>query len=560
MRRLASHATLALLALVAVLALAPLASAHGALARSIPPPGARLAAPPLSFDLYFSEGIEPIASDATVTNESSHARVPLNATFPDANRMHLTFAPPLANGTYVVAWRVLSSVDGHTSDGAYPVLVGANATLDNLSIPASSPQYVIVGSFGETSARAEATAATLILVGTPLVLIYVAPPELSPRARARLRLVALAAAVVLGVASLGAAAGFAARAGGDGAGWTGTARILFGTRVGKTWLARLAASLVALVAIGFAELAWRDAEREGETSALDAATHDRALFAGLGAAGVVAALAQASTSHAAGLPLAGLAVGADIVHLLSAAAWLGGLPALLVLTLTHRHQAATYIARFGGIALVAVGLSTVTGFALALALFRSFANLWTTAYGLALLGKLALGLVLLALGGVNRYWLAPAGSPRVPRILATEAATAFAFLLAVALLTAAAPPATLPVAPGSGAPFTSERTLDGLTLHLTISPGPLVAGFHDYELDLTNATTGARANATNVTLVFAPLAGEGGGATLALRHAGPGAYEGEGVELSADGPWRIVAFVSRGASAEVRASFEVSVS
>lgn len=136
---------------------------------------------------------------------------------------------------------------------------------------------------------------------------------------------------------------------------------------------------------------------------------------------VVAALAFlaaiAWTGHAGAEPgLAGTVhLGADVVHLLSAGAWIGGLiPLVQVLIGSRRSPAAIGHAiardattRFSTLGVVAVGLLAVTGSINAVMLVGTPHLLTTTPYGRLLLVKLGFFAVMLAFAAFNREVLRP---------------------------------------------------------------------------------------------------------------------------------------------------------
>lgn len=151
---------------------------------------------------------------------------------------------------------------------------------------------------------------------------------------------------------------------------------------------------------------------------------------------------------------------ADVVHLLAAGAWLGGLLALTLLLLrspaTASHLAFTHrsLARFATVGTTVVTLIVLTGLInswLLIGIDR-LPTLWTSLYGRLLLVKLALFAGMLALAASNRFRLTPAlgrvldapdptkqlSSLRIS--LAFESASALAILAIVAWLGTLEPP------------------------------------------------------------------------------------------------------------------------
>ena len=123
----------------------------------------------------------------------------------------------------------------------------------------------------------------------------------------------------------------------------------------------------------------------------------------------LAALAGlALVGHARSRPgLAGVAhVTADAIHLLTAALWTGGLPALLVVLARSDMDAPRALGRFSGVAAPAVALLVTTGALASWLLAGSPLALGATAWGRLLLLKVALVAAMGALAALNRWRLA----------------------------------------------------------------------------------------------------------------------------------------------------------
>src|SRR5690348_911974 len=109
------------------MALAPAtASAHANLDRADPAPGSQLDQPPQQLQLTFSEAVDGSFSRVQLLNaqgdsvDHGDSHVAPN----DPLSMIVTIPDQLPNGVYTVAWRTLSAVDGHTVNGAYPLIIG----------------------------------------------------------------------------------------------------------------------------------------------------------------------------------------------------------------------------------------------------------------------------------------------------------------------------------------------------------------------------------------------------------------------------------------------------
>lgn len=94
----------------------------------------------------------------------------------------------------------------------------------------------------------------------------------------------------------------------------------------------------------------------------------------------------------------------DLLHESAAGIWIGGLPILLIaLGATQSSESAASVCqRFSRLAIVGVIVVFFAGIGLALFYFDAPNAVYGTAYGVMLLGKVGLFLVLLGIGGMNR--------------------------------------------------------------------------------------------------------------------------------------------------------------
>ncbi len=141
--------TAVLLALLVLCTLVPaLASAHAELVSSNPEAGALLAEAPPTVRLSFSEPIEPdffalevYAPDRTRVDQDN-PRIPAD----DIAALEVDLRP-LSQGTYTVAWRVLS-IDSHVVKGTFAFAVGTStATSATLDIPTRGAPFELDSRF-----------------------------------------------------------------------------------------------------------------------------------------------------------------------------------------------------------------------------------------------------------------------------------------------------------------------------------------------------------------------------------------------------------------------------
>jgi copper resistance protein D len=221
--------------------------------------------------------------------------------------------------------------------------------------------------------------------------------------------------------------------------------VLLDTDFGRDWLLRLLL-IVLLAGLLAAEL--------GETQDGGGFLKLAVVLVAAGLAGTVAWAGHGIGG--AGLP-GGVHLAADFVHLIAAAAWVGGLlPLAIMLAAAGRASslavARTVSMRFSAYGIVAVGALLFTGAINTWYLAGSIRALTETDYGHLLLVKIALFLIMLGLATVNRLWLTPAlaanaGQGRMRdafrqlrRNVAIEIAAGATILCVVAVLGVTPPP------------------------------------------------------------------------------------------------------------------------
>jgi copper resistance protein D len=121
------------------------------------------------------------------------------------------------------------------------------------------------------------------------------------------------------------------------------------------------------------------------------------------------------TGHAASTPftLGYVHLASDVLHLVAASAWIGGLLPLALLLGASRCDRGwpavelDIVGRFSVLGIASVATLTLSGTVNAWILVGSFRGLVVTAYGLLLMLKLATFAVMLAFAAVNRFVLTP---------------------------------------------------------------------------------------------------------------------------------------------------------
>jgi putative copper export protein len=152
---------------------------------------------------------------------------------------------------------------------------------------------------------------------------------------------------------------------------------------------------------------------------------------------VLAAALLPFAGHAAGVqPQAAGAELADVLHIVSAGMWAGGILALASLKPPEgwkAPEARTLLERFGRVAPIAFGITALTGVLRATEQLHAIGDLWATSYGLVLTCKTAGVLVMLVLA--TMAWR------RAVALVSVDAYLAVGVVGATALLAAFPPPA-----------------------------------------------------------------------------------------------------------------------
>ncbi|MER7965373.1 copper resistance CopC/CopD family protein [Streptomyces ardesiacus] len=366
------------------------ASAHAALDGTDPGDGAVLERAPAHVTLTFSESVGLRDDSFRVLDPGGHRVRTGEAGRADGRADTARVALPggLGEGTYTVAWRVVSA-DSHPVSGAFTFSVGAPsrsaAPVD--PGPTEDPLTAIL----HKTARYLSYLAVALLVGTAVFVALCRPPDPAPLRRP---LVAawwtlLAATVALLVLRAPYEAGTGPSAALDPAALGDTLT----TRPGALLLTRLGL----LVPVG-AYLARTARARRGSTRPA----------AGVGVVLAVAlALTWAAAEHAAAGPQVPVAMASSVLHLLATAVWLGGLVALLTtLRASRSAPGAATVVRFSRTAFAAVTVLVVTGVYQSWRGLGSWQALTATTYGRLLLAKVVLAAVLLSAAAVSRRWTA----------------------------------------------------------------------------------------------------------------------------------------------------------
>lgn len=372
-----------LLAVLVLGAGAAPASAHATLVSSDPTEGAVLPTSPTEVTFTFDEPVSVVvggvqmfdaAGDPVKTDTSSRDTV-VTAEVPD----------DLADGTYVVTWRVVSS-DGHPIAGSLTFSVGAPseqvAPPDTSTDTTDGPLRTVIGSVQGIGYVALLLAGGLLFFQAWTVR-GVGLPDAVRRGVRRLARWSAGAAVLLAAAQVPLAGAYQ-----RGVGLAGVAdpASFVPSLVGDHLL------VLALQVVGFG-LAMLLAGRSGIAAA---------------AAAAVAVWSPASVGHTRAYDPVSLLVVTDALHLTAGAVWLGGLVglALCVPRLAGRERAAAeLVSRFSTSAAALLVVLALSGVLLGWRILDGWTPLVATTYGRLLLIKVGIALVVVGVAAWNRLRL-----------------------------------------------------------------------------------------------------------------------------------------------------------
>lgn len=439
---------LAIIAALLVAGAAGIVRAHATLRRAVPPVGGRVPRPPSELRLEFSEAVVPRTSRVDLVGPDSQ-RFELHITG-DSAKTNVLLAPvPTLRiaGQYRVEWRLVGS-DGHAVTGNYGFTVDSVPARDTAETPRVEPVQAqeTSDSPGQRFIRFAASTMLVTVIGSVAFALFVLPVagradagssrEFRPAVNSRLRSLCVTGSwllLALGVVRLvshgitlsGSIATLSLGDLGD---------LVAGSTFGHGWLLQMSAAIALLLVLR-----------------LTGATRWR-LLAGITVALAISAALLGHPAASPDLPL--LAVGLDAVHILGAGGWAGGilvmsiaaLPQTAHVSADHRLLLARNLLRaFSPLALSCAAVLVVTGAASAWLQLRDPGLLFGSLYGVVLLRKVVIVLMIAALGAYHWRVAQPSldterSIPRLRMSIALDVMLVLLVLVLTAILTGTAPP------------------------------------------------------------------------------------------------------------------------
>ncbi len=490
-----SVARLALLALVAGTIVPASAAAHATIVRTTPSDQQVVKTAPRAVSLKWSESVD-LGAHAVRLLDSSGSEIKTAAARhgPGGPTTAVLELPAgLANGTYVVAWRVVSS-DSHPVSGAFSFSIG-------------SPSQVVFELGGSSSA----TVRTLDAFGRGLAFLGLA--------------LALGGAVVVFVLWPGGPASSRGRQvvwGGVGALLAGSVVVLLmqgpyatggsvtdafsslsfnlGTRFGHAIVARIVLAVAFLVLLV------------------------RGLRVPAALCGVALIFTWTLVDHSRTGVQTWLGVPAASAHLLAIALWFGGLIVVLAC------GAAAPVARFSRLAVMCWAVLAVSGVYLAYRQSGELGALPHTVFGRLLLVKTGIVVAILALAYFSRRAVLRGGTPR--RTVVGETFLGIATLGVTAALVNTAPARVAYVDP-------IDRTVSGpggMSVEVKINPAKQGENVADVYLVRRN---GSLQQVPELTARLLPPNGSSGPLEVRFRGAEPGHYVASPMTVPYPGHWTL---------------------
>jgi copper transport protein len=372
-------------ALLLTLAWSQAALAHAVLLGSTPKAGEMLAEPPKELILNFNEDVGPIffkVLDRTGKEVGKPGEIII-----DGQNLKLPLNETLANGTYVLTYRVISA-DTHPVGTTFGFSIG-EPMADMSQMSASAEQASTPWTYVVAANRWILYAAMLLAAGSALFSLAVPTPGGvggATFALGRTSAIVAAAAYLLSIGIGGAEMVM-----GGGA-------ALFSP---DTWSRGADSTLTPSAVIGIPAMlvliyAFNQGAEKPKTGALT-----------VGAVGAVASFLV--TGHAATAPPVWLMAAVVAIHLFGTAFWFGALYPLYKTTQSaDAVQAGGVMNAFSKWAVYTVGLIVLSGIVISAVQVQSLSNLGGNQYSISLFVKICLVLLILGLAAYNKFSLTPA--------------------------------------------------------------------------------------------------------------------------------------------------------
>lgn len=567
------HTCRGIFVLLLLLGFGRIVYAHADFVRSDPPANSVLQTAPERIQLWFSEPLEPGFSEVQVLDASRNRvdRGDSRIAADDPQSMIISLLP-LEPGTYTVAWKALSAVDGHITRGTFTLSIGVAAP----AAPPAPVQETAESLPFEAAIRWLNYLAATVLAGVFLFRGLVLAPATEQHPQGSLvdqavrqplrRLSWIAWALLLGAtfAAFVLQVTVVADSGLEVLLSDTTTQLLFKTRYGLIWIARVGL----ILGLGLLLLRSYDGGR-------------RAWWGAVILSGAILLTTSLNSHSAAIAGSATLAIAADWLHQVAVALWAGGLAAIAVglpaglrsIDQPARRQLLVgIIPRFSALAIASVAALIVTGIYQMWLHVGSLDALRETLYGQSLLLKLAVITPLLLLGAANLLIIRPRLSAavgtdntehptklgsRFSQIVAAEAILAILVLLITGLMTSLPPGRQTYERIKAARPLEMQAQARDLRLALTLAPAR--PGPNTLTIQVEDAAGEPLVDAERVSINLTYLDEALGSNVVIAEPEGEGRYVAQNIVLGLEGSWQAELLVRRAGQEDVRTAFRFAI-
>jgi copper transport protein len=360
----------------------PSASAHASLVKASPEAGAKLESSPAQVSVTFNEQLD---SGLFYIKIYDHTGIEITKVKAQMNNeqtgIHLNL-PKLTEGVYLISYHVISA-DGHPVGGSYPITIGNPPQEDVLDVPTAHTGHdhssgpLTTKGLLQYASRGLWFLMLLVLTGWVFWLRLARPHNEEARTvlsawtlnLQRAHIVALLLLIFTHIEDL---------LGGGGVDevW----QLLSGTNIGISWVCLVVLAFLGFVLVG--RLVWLDV------------IWSLALLA-----------VKSFSGHAASFSPLWATIGLDFIHLAAAACWVGGLILLYAKWRQNKTGIGSYMQKFSRFALMSILILTVSGTLSVLLFLPNLHYLVYTTWGILLLVKVGVVVLVALIGFVIRLFL-----------------------------------------------------------------------------------------------------------------------------------------------------------
>ncbi len=554
----------------------PLASSHALPVKSEPAGNQILEKPPDNVTIFFTESIEPRISYIYVFDSKGNRVDNGDSTVSteDPKKMYVTFKN-IIEGVYTVSWFVISQSDGHITNGAFvfsvgkeiPEEVNASATVEPVVVASATIQDGLttwIDLLGQA-----------ILIGSFVTHLFVwgfirknlltdtSENLLSSIRKKFLILMLLGSGAVISGTSLFMVLQILNLQNIQSASLEVASWNYLQTTSGGFTFYRL---LSAFIAIGVTVLFYRYIEKKLQITKI--------LTAGLTILILFILFTRVLVSHAATTDFyPAISVLINYVHLIFKEIWAGGLIYLSFVLLPEIRRIkqpvlyfSTVVMRFSILASISIGLMATSGIYIVWLHLKDPSNIFTSAWGLALIPMSAFIALLLLIRLYNQLFLnrklisetlsnekSSETLIKYDRFLKIEAIVGIAVLFTTAFLIITTPP-----------PFPSEENIfkqsikaDDLNLEVSIEPFQTQA--KKIEVDIKDSSLKIPSNIGTVSLALQMDEKNIGPILVEMKSERDGKYAAEGSFFTIPGKWKLGIAVRRVDTYDAFGGIEVSL-